>query len=93
MTPGAANPMITGIDEDESLGLQLYPNPTKSHVLVKAEKLITSIDVFDVLGSRIGEISVNSFSKEISLEQLKAGLIVIRVHTSSGTKSVRVVKQ
>lgn len=93
MTPGEDNSLTTGIDAEEAIGLKIFPNPTKSNVLVRAEKLITTIDVFDILGSKLDEFNVNSFSKEISLEQFKAGLVVLRVHTNSGTKSVRVVKQ
>jgi hypothetical protein len=93
MTPGEENSLTTGIDEEESIGLKVYPNPTTGNVLVSADKLITTVDIFDMLGARVGAISVHSFSKEISLEQLRPGFVLLRVHTTSGTKSVKVVKQ
>jgi hypothetical protein len=93
MTPGEENSLTTGIDEEESIGLRVYPNPTTGNVLVSADKLITTVDVFDMLGAKVGEINVNSFSKEIPLEKLRPGFVLLRVHTTSGTKSVKVVKQ
>lgn len=91
MTPGQENLFPTGINGAESLGLKIYPNPAKSNLTIRAERLISSIDVFDILGTKVGEFKVNAFSKEISLEQLTPGMVVFRVHTTAGSEAVRVV--
>ena len=93
MTPGEENSLTTGIDPEESIGLKVYPNPTNTNVHVSADKLITSIDLFDAVGSMIGKVNVNAFSKEIPLASFNPGLVLLRVQTVSGTKTVKVVKR
>ena len=82
----------TMVSESESNSMAVYPNPTKGLVKIEAED-IQGISVYNLLGEKLFESSVNGNAFEYDFGVLEKGLYLIRVETSNGflTKTVTVM--
>lgn len=82
-----------GIEDLQQSDIKLYPNPTSNTVFVEANSQIEKVEVFDVLGRRVLDISPLSEKTELNMGNLKAGMYMAII-TSEGKKLVKkIVKQ
>ncbi|MGL4597730.1 MAG: PKD domain-containing protein, partial [Bacteroidia bacterium] len=86
-------------DQDLANSLSLYPNPnsgqfTLSFAFESASDVI--IDVIDIRGASVYQESLNgitSYNKEISLNNAEAGLYFVRIQTTNGIVTKKIVVQ
>lgn len=78
-----------GLNEKQSLSLQVYPNPAsdKLYVSIGLEKI--NLKLYTLQGALVAE----STAKELSLAELNAGVYVLLVQTENGNYTQRIVKQ
>ena len=75
----------TGVDENEA-SVKVYPNPAKGIVMVEAEGM-TSVSVYNALGQRVLERSIEGNQTRLELQGAEPGLYVIRITTQRGIVS------
>ncbi len=86
-------------DQDLANSLSLFPNPnggqfTLSFAFESASDVI--IDVIDIRGARVYQESLNGitgYNKEISLTNAEAGLYFVRIQTTNGVVTKKIVVQ
>ena len=82
----------TGINENEFVGINVYPNPAKDRINIEGAE-IKSVSICDIAGREIVEYDNNGESTmNISTEMLESGnyMLIIRKHDGS-TATQRVV--
>ncbi|WP_439131604.1 T9SS type A sorting domain-containing protein [Polaribacter sp.] len=77
----------------ETINVNVFPNPSKENWTIRSEKNISSIEVFNLLGKKMVSISPNSNETVIDSSTLKSGLYLARIKTSSGSKSIKLIKK
>ena len=77
---------VAEVDGDD---MRVYPNPTHGKVTIEAEN-IQSIRIFNMLGEKIFEGSVNDKVFEYDLNQQKASMYFIKVETAKGIETMKV---
>lgn len=84
---------ITGIEENAAEQVNLYPNPTKDKVTIKAEGMNT-VSVFNLTGQKVMEVNVNADQVELNMNELESGIYMVRISGESfdTTKRISVVK-
>jgi len=79
---------VLGIAEVNSINFSLYPNPTKTYIMVTNPDnvQIQNIQVFDLSGKQVKTLSVNSFNSEIRIEtsNLAKGMYLLKINSSTG---------
>ena len=93
-----ANPAITGIaDNDEEVGITLYPNPTRSTVFVKLSANAhdgDELQLFDLYGKRLNTVKVSGEVTEIDLSTYAGGMYLVKLVSNGEVTAVaKVVKQ
>ncbi|UOK41539.1 MULTISPECIES: choice-of-anchor B family protein [Flavobacterium] len=76
-------------DDFEKNAIGIYPNPTDNQVRISYEKGIKLIEVFDLLGKKVKEISnleVQEYSFEVS--NLDSGIYLIRINNEISKKLI-----
>ncbi|MFT5802959.1 MAG: hypothetical protein ACI956_002783, partial [Nonlabens sp.] len=100
-------PLVTGCiasDTEELitiLNTDAFPNPFDNQFNIRfalEENLDVRIDLFDVVGKRVKQISNKSFTSgahQIKVEghDLSTGVYFVRIQAGNGVKSLRIVKQ
>ena len=73
--------------------VSIYPNPSSSNWNFKtANTVITSVDVYNIVGKRVVSQKNNSSSIAVSTQGLATGIYIARVTTPEGTQSMKLIK-
>ena len=87
-------PAPTAVEANELAALALYPNPVSSYFTVQCEERIAAVVVYNVLGLKVLEVSIEQQGQPISVETLPSGTYLVKVVARSGESAVRrIVKQ
>jgi len=82
------------LNELQSNGLAVYPNPTKSMVRVHSLEDIQSINVFSMNGQKmVGYYDLNTKEIEIDLSNFDSGVYIIEAMLHSNVSYTRIIKQ
>ncbi|MCT4628705.1 endonuclease [Winogradskyella sp.] len=79
--------------EDFSINdVKLYPNPVTSNLNINiANEQSTKIEIYDILGKRVHNTTLSS-STSLNLQNLKAGVYIVKLIQNNKTISKRLVK-
>ena len=79
-----------GVEENNGTqnGVEMYPNPVENELIIKTEKLMLLVDIFDFTGKLVGTDKLSSIENKINVSHLGTGLYNCRVHFENGKYSV-----
>ncbi len=90
----ALSSATAGLENKNLFDTKVYPNPTSDTWIISAQNnVITSVEVFNLLGKRVVSQSNNSASLTISAQGLTSGIYIARITSEEGTKSVKLIKE
>lgn len=70
----------------------LFPNPSSDHIFIKAEETIESIQIFDLTGQLLRNITTKSASMSLSLGDLPSGTYFLRLNFNDKKTVKRIIK-
>ncbi|MBQ6276855.1 MAG: leucine-rich repeat domain-containing protein, partial [Bacteroidales bacterium] len=79
----------TGIEENASLEIALFPNPATDILNITSSETISEIEIVNVMGQVVRRIEVNSDNAVCDVEDLTSGVYMVRIRTASATLSQR----
>jgi len=71
--------------------MSIYPNPTTGMLNVTSNEEIDSIEIFNSIGTTVVSSNVAGNNSAIDMRNLPNGMYFVRVSTSNGTETVKVV--
>ncbi|WP_460218643.1 T9SS type A sorting domain-containing protein [Psychroserpens sp. MEBiC05023] len=71
----------------------VFPNPTTDSWTVVGTQDIESIQVFDVLGKQVVELTPNATDITIDASTLNNGLYFAKINSATGSKTVKLIKK
>ena len=71
---------------------KIYPIPSDNMIYISSEEEIKEIKVFDILGKVIMSFKQNNI-ENISIENLKSGVYLIKLFSLEGTENHRIIKK
>lgn len=80
----------TGVDEKDIIPVSIYPNPVKDKVTIETEN-IKHISISNMMGQLIYEGAAEGDNFEYDFSGKEAGVYLVRIETSNGTVSKRIV--
>ena len=87
-------PTTAGVNDNNIVNVSVYPNPSNSNWNFRTgNTVITSVEVFNLLGKRVVLQNNNSTNVAISTQGLTSGIYIARITTEQGTKSVKLIKE
>lgn len=90
-TGGGGEPV--GIDVDTDRNIQLQPNPTSDKVTVQSSISMRKIELFGSDGKRIADFDASGFASSLDLSAYPAGTYIVRITTSAGMTTKRLVRK
>jgi hypothetical protein len=81
----------TGIDENNELGVSIYPNPATDMISITTSENIQRVEIFNMQGQLVKAESgaVNN----ISVKDLANGLYTLKLTTDNGTSIHKIIKK
>lgn len=80
------------VNEFENSGLKVYPNPSQNEWNIQSVSIISSVEVYDVLGKQIFQTTPNALSTSIDATALPKGLYFIKILSNSKTSTIKLIK-
>jgi len=84
---------VLGVKNSKNLDLKIYPNPTSEYVAIYGLKNEGTFQIFNLNGKAITSISPISNGQEVSLSKLTTGVYLIKIATSDGNHSQKIIKK
>ena len=79
-----------GIDEVETLNVNLYPNPASRYLNVESAEGLSQIVIYNTLGQQvIVRNDINAVATQLDLGALATGHYTMQILTGNGTKATR----
>ena len=83
-----------GIEENNFAGnLSLYPNPVSDKLMVESETVVSRYEVYNILGEMVANGEVNTEVFELNVNELPAGVYLIRTNAEGTVRTKRFVKR
>lgn len=93
------NVTLKGVEDNLSLpsfvsaNYEVFPNPFKDNVQIVSNNQMTELSIYDVVGKRIWQKTTNAKSETIDLAALNAGVYLLKIKTTSGELTHKLVKR
>lgn len=79
-------------DFDQSISINVYPNPTQDILHIDSESIIESVSIYSSTGQMLQEYQVELNTIQLSLENFSTGIYFVKISTNSKTKTVKINK-
>ena len=70
-----------------------YPNPVINTWNIQGQEIITSIEIFNLLGQKVLSINPNISNVELNLSKLQSNVYIARINIGNQTKTIRIIKK
>ena len=80
---------ITDIDDIDISEITIFPNPATDILNITSSETISEIEIVNVMGQVVKRIEINRDNAVCDVEDLKAGVYIVRISTASATLSQR----
>jgi len=83
---------VTGVNDYNSSNFSCLPNPFENEVTIVSDEQIEQVEVYNVLGQKVLQITPNNEKLRINTTNLSKGVYSISVKTKLHAGSVRMIK-
>jgi len=80
-----------GLNDVATISTSIYPNPAKDVVNLTSSSKIERVEMFNMMGQKVSEKSVNANSTSVNVVNLNAGTYVVKVYTNAGVATKKIV--
>jgi len=81
------------VEAEGLVEVSLYPNPATSNIHINANQQIDTIEVFNVLGKKVGSYTVAKEKNSIDVQFLSMGMYFVKVTIDNHIKTFRMLKK
>ncbi len=79
--------------EDSLVTINLYPNPVNDILNINSKYTLNNISISDINGRVVRNTSLNGTEAQINIADLASGVYLLKVVTSDGTVTKKVIKE
>ncbi len=80
-------------DVESDVDLKLYPSPVTGTLQIESEAVILSVELYDIRGTRLQDISVGSECYSLDMTPYPGGIYVVKVLTSRGDFVRKIIRK
>jgi len=85
--------LFLGVNELDKSKLKVYPNPTTDMLFVEYYETIDFIEVYNLLGQRVGETKSSANEVQKDLQHLASGTYMLKITSGENSTLIKVVKK
>lgn len=78
-----------GIDDVETMQVNIYPNPASRYLNIASEETIVDVTLFNTIGQQVINRHIGNTSAQLDLSALTAGTYTLQINSANGNKTTR----
>ena len=78
-----------GIDEVETLQVNIYPNPASRYLNIESAETLAEVTIYNTVGQKVIEQTVNGTTVRLDLGNLATGTYTLRISDAEGNLTTR----
>lgn len=82
-----------GVDEFSKAQVKFFPNPIKDVLNFSSQEMVSTVQVFNLLGQKLLEKDLNVMEGQVDISSLPTGNYIFQVTTEKGTKIIKIIKE
>ena len=75
------------------VGFKMYPNPANNSLNISAKETISSVEIFNILGSKVKSFTMNGLAKKLDINDLKSGVYMVRFTANGNVGTSKFIKK
>ncbi|NOZ35243.1 MAG: T9SS type A sorting domain-containing protein [Chlorobi bacterium] len=79
------------VNTPDDINIRILPNPGKGYINLKSEKIINSVNIFDINGRQVNFFNVNSKQKSLDLSSLAKGVYILKIKTQGNIVTKKII--
>ncbi|MHA3786743.1 T9SS type A sorting domain-containing protein [Flavobacterium hauense] len=83
---------VAGINDNDKIGFEYYPNPTTDVVTINAAETIDRIEMYDVNGRQVMNSKSGNPSSKVYMAGYPVGTYYLKVFIANASKDITIVK-
>lgn len=83
---------MTAMPEKDMVTVSASPNPVQDQLTIRSGQIIKSIRVVNSMGQQVGSFATDSQEVKINTASWNTGMYYLNINTTSGNKTVKVIK-
>ena len=80
-----------GLESNDLDAMTVYPNPISTFVTISGVRNMQAVEVYNLTGQRV--MYVNAAIEQLDFSALQSGVYLLKVQATSGSKTLKVVKE
>ncbi|QXP58245.1 T9SS type A sorting domain-containing protein [Olleya sp. HaHaR_3_96] len=89
----AAEPTLSTVSFETNSLFTYYPNPVNDSLILNAQKEISNVSVYNMIGQEVYKNTPNSVNNAVDMSNLQSGAYFIKVTIDNVTETVKVIKK
>lgn len=85
-------PTALSVNEVETLGFKIYPNPAQDEWNIQGKSIMSSIVLYDVLGKQILSLTPNALNSSIDASGISKGIYFAKISSNGGNNTFKLIK-
>ncbi|MCH7784977.1 MAG: T9SS type A sorting domain-containing protein [Bacteroidetes bacterium] len=82
---------VLGIDDNEEVSFQYYPNPVKDYLRIDSNDVIDSVQLFTINGKMLMDAPVKNKSTNIYMGVFQSGIYFLTVRSGDKVNTIQVI--
>jgi hypothetical protein len=82
-----------GVEDNNTLNVSLYPNPTSSSLHLSAPNRIKNVAIYNLLGKEVISLKINKNSESIDVSNLASGIYIIKYSIDNAFSTAKFIKE
>jgi len=69
------------------------PNPAKDYIKLSASKTIDKIEIYNILGQQVKNLSLNKTQSNVDVSSLSKGIYIVKAFIEDAVGTYKVIKE
>ncbi|MGV3459244.1 MAG: CotH kinase family protein [Flavobacterium sp.] len=88
-----ATPVLSAPQFEREVSVKVYPNPAESNITIDASLPMDKVVLYNIFGQMVRQYTPNAARQQVSLEQLPAGVYLVKVISGKSGTTRKVIKK
>ena len=87
-----SNEIFINVKEKE-INFSISPNPAKDYISIKYFEIISSVEIFDIMGNLLVSTYINDYECKLNISTLTNGLYIFKIKTENNSFIEKILKE